>query len=101
MWRAFGRYGRTHGRQVERSPINSSASRCMVLVSVSLYALVVQAGTATVSLPNSANTSAGVFDSQDRLIRTLWSGRFYASQSITLDWDGLDDEGMPAQKTKQ
>jgi DNA-binding beta-propeller fold protein YncE len=53
-----------------------------------------EAGTVTFVLPLGATTSAGIFDSGDRLVRTLWSGRFYEKGTITVDWDGLDDDGM-------
>jgi hypothetical protein len=56
--------------------------------------LIAQAGTASVVLPKSATTSAGVYDSEDRLVRTLWGGRFSPAGTITLRWDGLDDDGL-------
>jgi hypothetical protein len=55
----------------------------------------VSAGTATVNLPVAAITSAGVFDAQDRLVRTLWSNRESQPGPLRVDWDGRDDAGMP------
>src|ERR1700722_14139336 len=52
------------------------------------------AGRASVVLLVSASTSAGIFDSEDRLVRTLWSGRYHTSGAITVDWDGRDDDGV-------
>ncbi|HEV7329727.1 MAG TPA: PKD domain-containing protein [Flavisolibacter sp.] len=37
--------------------------------------------------------SAGVFDENGRLIRTLFSGKVFPASNYTYDWDGLDDEG--------
>jgi hypothetical protein len=51
------------------------------------------AGTAVVSLPESATTSAGIFDSGDRLVRTLWSAQRRERGAVPIDWDGRDDEG--------
>jgi hypothetical protein len=46
-------------------------------------------------LPEAAVTSAGVFDAQSRLVRTLWSGETRPAGAITAQWDGLDDDGAP------
>ena len=46
------------------------------------------------TLNRSMVTSAGVFDAQGRLLRTLWSNRRQASGNHpTPEWDGLDDQG--------
>lgn len=37
--------------------------------------------------------SAGVYDSEDRLVRTLWSGRQTEAGVYTGVWDGKDDNG--------
>lgn len=44
--------------------------------------------------------SAGVYDHKDRLIRTLFSGKVFPSNTYTYDWDGLDDQGYVAPKGK-
>lgn len=41
----------------------------------------------------SCSTSAGVYDANDRLIRTLWSGAAVGAGLVTRSWDGLDDQG--------
>jgi hypothetical protein len=47
------------------------------------------------SLPTSAATSAGVYDSQGRLLRTLWSNQSYPAGPQVANWDGKDDFGTP------
>jgi len=54
-----------------------------------------RAGTSTVSLPQSAMTSAGIFDARGRLIRTLWSGLAKPAGAVIIAWNGLDDDGAP------
>jgi hypothetical protein len=49
----------------------------------------------TFTLPVSAQTSAGVYDSSGNLVRTLWSNRQYPAGSQTAYWDGNDDSGSP------
>ncbi len=44
-------------------------------------------------LSTAATTSAGVFDRDGTLVRTLWSGVHRAAGEHTADWDGLDDGG--------
>jgi hypothetical protein len=44
--------------------------------------------------PTNVRTSAGVYDSNDRLIRTLWSGSAMPAGLVTRTWDGLDDDGV-------
>jgi hypothetical protein len=55
-----------------------------------------QAGTARLVLPCACRTSAAVFDSSGRLLRTLWSGKSHAAGPLAISWDGLDDEGQRA-----
>ncbi len=45
------------------------------------------------TLPGKATTSAGIFDADDRLVRTLWSGRPQPAGRLVIHWDGLDDDG--------
>ncbi len=45
------------------------------------------------ALDNDYSTSAGVFDSQGTLIRTLWSNRRYRAGAAEAVWDGRDDDG--------
>ncbi|WCT13846.1 hypothetical protein [Mucilaginibacter jinjuensis] len=48
------------------------------------------------SLAQGAKTSAGVFAKDSTLIRTLWSGTYFDAGHHSADWDGKDDEGLPA-----
>src|SRR5450756_56627 len=47
------------------------------------------------TLPATAQTSAGVYDSHQKLVRTLWSNTTYSSGVHTQTWDGLDNVGSP------
>ncbi len=42
------------------------------------------------------DTSAGVYDAQKKLVRTLWSARPYRAGTHYAVWDGKDDTGNPA-----
>ena len=44
-------------------------------------------------LPTEAATSAGVYDSNGLLIRTLWSNQHYPAGSRVATWDGKGDTG--------
>ena len=57
-------------------------------------------GTVGMMLPYSASTSAGVYDSDDRLVRTLWSGRILSQGRIEVEWDGRDDDGIVVARAK-
>jgi hypothetical protein len=52
------------------------------------------AASAPVSLKHEATTSAGVYDSGGRLVRTLWGGRNFPAGAIVISWDGRDDDGL-------
>jgi len=54
-----------------------------------------QGGGATIELPQATMTSAGVFASDGRLLRTLWSAQPRAAGPLLLQWDGLDEDGRP------
>ena len=45
---------------------------------------------------NARATSAGVYDAQGKLLRTLWSARPYSSGPHRALWDGRDDYGNQA-----
>jgi hypothetical protein len=51
------------------------------------------AASAALSLKHGAITSAGVFDSHERLVRTLWGARQLPAGVIDLRWDGRNDDG--------
>ncbi len=47
------------------------------------------------SLNDAYATSAGVFDDDGVLLRTLWSGQRYPAGTHTVTWDNRDDAGQP------
>lgn len=47
------------------------------------------------TLPRAATTSAGVYDRQGRLVRTLWRAEPMGAGPQQLRWDGRDDRGQP------
>jgi hypothetical protein len=47
------------------------------------------------NLPREATTSAGVYDDQGRLLRTLWRGESLPAAPTLRTWNGLDDSGQP------
>jgi len=57
------------------------------------FAFSAAAGTTTFTLPEPASTSAAVFGSDGRMVRTLWSGQKRAAGPLTVRWDGRDDAG--------
>ena len=46
-------------------------------------------------LPRDATTSAGVYDSDGVLLRTLWRGEARGAGTHEESWDGRDDQGAP------
>jgi PA14 domain/FlgD Ig-like domain/Secretion system C-terminal sorting domain len=48
------------------------------------------------SMPASASTSAGVFNNNGTLLKTLWSGVTYSAGSHAVTWDGTLDDGTLA-----
>lgn len=49
----------------------------------------------TFSLPRPATTSAGVYDPQGRLVRTLWRAESLPAGKHERTWDERDDNGQP------
>lgn len=49
----------------------------------------------TFSLPRAATTSAGVYDPQGRLVRTLWRAETLPRGKHERTWDGRADDGQP------
>ncbi|MEI8196393.1 MAG: Ig-like domain repeat protein, partial [Phycisphaerae bacterium] len=47
------------------------------------------------TLTTAANTSAGVFDASGKLVRTLWNGLRKPAGTVTVYWNGLDDDKHP------
>ena len=45
------------------------------------------------TLSESGPTSAGIYDSQNRLVRVLWTKKMLAAGNYTSNWDGLDHNG--------
>jgi hypothetical protein len=48
------------------------------------------------TLDNRYQTSAGVYDADGRLVRTLWGNRTRDEGTHQASWDGLDDDGIAA-----
>jgi hypothetical protein len=46
-------------------------------------------------LPRAATTSAGIYDREGRLLRTLWRGEALPAGVHERAWDGRDDRGRP------
>ena len=53
-----------------------------------------QDGKFTFKIAASANTSAGVFQDDSILVRTLWNNVYYNAGTYTSTWDGKDDNGV-------
>ncbi|MFM9914373.1 MAG: hypothetical protein ACKVOX_01090, partial [Rhizobacter sp.] len=49
----------------------------------------------TFNLPRSSTTSAGVYNSEGRLLRTLWRADELPAGPHQQTWDGRDDRGQP------
>ena len=45
-------------------------------------------------LKESGLTSAGIFDSNQRIVRTLWALETFKAGGLSGSWDGLDDFGI-------
>jgi len=58
------------------------------------------AGSTSVALPCNCKTSAGIFDSRGQLVRTLWSGRSDLAGTLTIEWDGRDEDGRPTPRAE-
>jgi hypothetical protein len=50
----------------------------------------------SVQLSQGGLTSAGIFDSDGRIVRTLWALETFNAGNLNCSWDGLDDFGTPA-----
>lgn len=48
------------------------------------------------TLPSSCTTSAGVYDANDQLVKTLWRKTTYAAGAQSALWDGTKDDGTTA-----
>jgi hypothetical protein len=48
------------------------------------------------TLQSDATTSAGIFNQDGTLVKTLWNGVKYQAGTHTETWDGIDDEGQLA-----
>lgn len=48
----------------------------------------------TFNLPTACNTSAGVYDSNNNLLKTIWNNVYYPAGSHTRYWDKLSDDGV-------
>ncbi|MEO6731287.1 MAG: PA14 domain-containing protein [Ferruginibacter sp.] len=58
------------------------------------YCAFSQDGNFTFTLASSATTSAGVYQNDSFLVRTLWNNEKYKKGTYTRQWDGKDDNGV-------
>lgn len=65
----------------------------LCLWAFSVQTAAAQGGSFSFPLDHSARTSAGVYNSDGVLVRTLWSGVSYNAGNYTRSWDGKDDAG--------
>ena len=49
----------------------------------------------SVQLSQGGLTSAGIFDANGRIVRTLWALETFNSGNLNCSWDGRDDFGTP------
>ena len=49
----------------------------------------------SVQLSQGGLTSAGIFDSSGRIVRTLWALETLSAGNLNCSWDGRDDLGTP------
>ena len=70
-------------------------SLAALIFTAMLFAGQVDAGTTfSFTLDEPCKTSAGVYQTNGTLVRTLWSKvRYYAPGTYTTIWNGLDDNG--------
>jgi hypothetical protein len=70
-----------------------SAWRRAFVALVATAAISADAGEAAVAVRAAQSTSAGVFDAEGNLVRTLWRARPHAGGTMRVEWDGRDDDG--------
>lgn len=68
---------------------------CLLAAALALPAWPQAATRISFELPRTATTSAGVYDTEGRLLRTLWRGEALTQGRHERTWDGLDDLGRP------
>ena len=49
----------------------------------------------SVQLSQGGLTSAGIFDANGRIVRTLWALETFNAGEVKCSWDGRDDFGTP------
>lgn len=67
---------------------------CLFCVSGLLVSLHAQQSF-SVQLSQGGLTSAGIFDGNGRMVRTLWALETFNAGNVNCSWDGLDDFGAP------
>jgi hypothetical protein len=79
--------------QAEACVTGKGVRAALLLASLAAFAGAASAGTVRIDVPEAATTSAGIFDAEGRLVRTLWSGEPRERGAVALDWDGRNDDG--------
>jgi Divergent InlB B-repeat domain/FlgD Ig-like domain len=71
---------------------------CLLFIGGNVPSLEAQTGSDrfTWTLSESGLTSAGIYNSQNRLVRVLWTKKTFGGGNYTSSWDGLDNDGKPA-----
>lgn len=72
--------------------MRSRNARHLTVLALALCAAA-HGGEVTLRLSAAARTSAGIFDADGRLVRTLWSARSLPAGAVQVTWDGRDDAG--------
>ncbi len=88
----------TESMEIDYNDINSLSARVYLWNNMEdlqpvAYAISPQTVSFEFALDNKAVTSAGVYDKNDRLIKTLWSVVEYDAGVHRSSWDGTDDYG--------
>lgn len=79
-----------------RHGVAALAAACISLASAAESAAEARETHLNFSLPRASTTSAGIYATDGRLVRTLWRGDALAAGRHERRWDGRDDAGRPA-----
>lgn len=95
-------FGCASPKPIHALPTPSATARfwCVILGILSLLLPATQSAAAGITfnftLPASCTTSAGVYDSNSQLVKTLWRKTSYTAGAQSALWDGTKDDGTTA-----